>query len=83
MKGPGKSSAERRTIELKNTITQTSHELPEKKRRKSRLRSNHHLMEPEELTPEERWDRIVELLAVMSMPDTSRPVLNDDNGAQL
>jgi len=27
-------------------------------------------MEPDELTPEERWDRIVDLLAIMSMPET-------------
>lgn len=27
-------------------------------------------MDPDELTPEERWDRIVELLAIMSMPET-------------
>lgn len=26
-------------------------------------------MDPDELTPEERWDRIVELLAIMSMPE--------------
>jgi len=26
-------------------------------------------MEPDELRPEERWDRIVELLALMSMPE--------------
>jgi hypothetical protein len=32
-------------------------------------------MDPDELAPEERWDRIVELLAIMSMPDAPRPVL--------
>jgi len=40
-------------------------------------------MEPDELTPEERWDRIVELLAIMSMPDAPKPVLNDETGARL
>lgn len=37
-------------------------------------------MDPDELTPEERWDRVVELLAIMSMPEApaapkARPVL--------
>jgi hypothetical protein len=32
-------------------------------------------MDPEELTPEERWDRILELLAIMSMPDAPGSVL--------
>jgi len=41
----------------------------EKNRRQPRLRANHHLMEPEELTPDERWDRIVELMALMTMPE--------------
>ena len=46
-------------------------------------------MEPDELTPEERWDRIVELLAIMSMPDApvepnaSRLVLSNENGDRL
>jgi hypothetical protein len=41
-------------------------------------------MEPDELTPEERWDRIVELLAIMTMPGASPlpvvpgPVLNGE-----
>lgn len=56
---------------LKTTkLIDSSHEPLEKKRRKPRLRPNHHLMEPDELRPEERWDRIVELLALMSMPET-------------
>jgi len=53
----------------KRTLNESSHEPLEKKRRKPRLRANHHLMEPEELRPEERWDRIVELLALMTMPE--------------
>ena len=53
----------------KITLNEPLHEPLEKKRRKPRLRANHHLMEPEELTPDERWDRIVELLALMSMPE--------------
>jgi hypothetical protein len=40
-------------------------------------------MEPDELAPEERWDRIVELLAIMAMPDTPTPVLNSENGTSL
>ena len=40
-------------------------------------------MEPDELTPEERWDRIVELLAIMAMPDALRPVLNNKTEARL
>jgi len=40
-------------------------------------------MEPDELTPDERWDRIVELLAIMSMPDARSPVLNSETGTQL
>jgi len=42
-------------------------------------------MEPDELTPAERWDRIVELLAIMAMPRTSpktgsaEPVLIDES----
>jgi hypothetical protein len=50
---------------------------PEKKRRRKHLRPGHHFMDPDELTPEERWDRIVELLAIMSMPDAPRSVLTD------
>ena len=63
------------------------HETPEKKRRKPRLRPNHHLMEPDELRPEERWDRIVELLALMTMPEApaapepGKEVLSDESGA--
>jgi len=37
-------------------------------------------MDQDELTPEERWDRIVELLAIMSMPTApvaTKPVLTD------
>jgi len=46
-------------------------------------------MEPEEMRPEERWDRIVELLAIMAMPDNPsatgalKPVLSDDIGTRL
>jgi hypothetical protein len=40
-------------------------------------------MEPDEMTQEERFDRIVELLAIMSMPNTPRPVLNDEIGTPL
>lgn len=55
---------------LKTTkLNESSHEPLEHKRRKPRLRPNHHLMEPDELRPEERWSRIVELLALMSMPE--------------
>jgi hypothetical protein len=36
-------------------------------------------MDPDELTPDERWDRIVELLAIMSMPDAPRAVLMENN----
>lgn len=32
-------------------------------------------MEPDELTPHERWDRILELLTIMAMPRTP---LEDD-----
>ena len=35
------------------------------------------------MTPEERLDRIVELLAIMSMPDAARPVLNEEIGTPL
>jgi len=43
-------------------------------------------MEPDELTPEERWDRIVELLAIMTVPEgpaaeSPRPVLTSKSGA--
>jgi len=37
-----------------------------------RLRPNY-LMEPDELTPEERWDLIVELLAEMCLASESKP----------
>jgi len=47
----------------------SSNESTESKRRKPRLRTNHHLMEPDELRPDERWDRIVELLALMTLPE--------------
>ena len=47
----------------------TINESPCEERRKPRLRPNYHIMEPDELRPEERWDRIVELLALMSMPE--------------
>lgn len=71
----------------KTTINESSNKLQEKKRRKPRLRPNHHLMEPDELRPEERWDRIVELLALMSMPEApatpepGKEVLTDESGA--
>lgn len=71
----------------KTTINESSNKLQEKKRRKPRLRPNHHLMEPDELRPEERWDRIVELLALMTMPEApaapepGREVLSDESGA--
>lgn len=51
------------------TIQESLREPLETKRRKPRLRANHHLMEPDELRPEERWDRIVGLLALMTMPE--------------
>jgi len=71
----------------KRTLNEPSQEPLEKKRRRPRLRANHHLMEPEELTPDERWDRIVELLALMTMPEApampepGKEVLTDESGA--
>jgi len=38
-----------------------------------RLRENCHLMEPDELTPQERWERIIELLAEMCLAPESEP----------
>lgn len=73
---------DRRPID-KNKSTAKSYEPHRKVRGKPRLRSDHRFMEPDELTPEERWDRIVELLAIMSMPDAPKPVLNDETGARL
>ncbi len=43
-----------------------------------RLRDHHQLMDPEEMTIDERWDRIVELLAMMT---AEQPVLIDEIGA--
>lgn len=74
----------RRYIDQK-TAEKPSRETPDKKRRKPRLRPGHAFMDPDELTPEERWDRIVELLAIMSMPEApaapkaARLVLTDKN----
>lgn len=36
-------------------------------RGRRRLRDNFRLMEPDELTPEERWERVAELLALMCL----------------
>ena len=38
------------------------------------MRDHFRLMEPDELTPEERWERVVELLALMCLePAEQRP----------
>lgn len=37
------------------------------------FRDNYRLMDPAELTPEERWDLIVELLAEMCLAPESKP----------
>ena len=68
-KGPERwAGPHRRQIDQK-TAEKPPHESLEKKQRLPRLRANHHLMEPDELRPEERWDRIVGLLALMTMPE--------------
>jgi len=38
-----------------------------------RLRANFRLMEPDELTPEERWERVVELLALACLEPAAQP----------
>lgn len=38
-------------------------------RRKQNLRPDCRLMDPEEMTPEERWDEIAELLTIMALPE--------------
>lgn len=55
----------------KNTLNKSSQEPLETKRQKACFRPNHLFMEPDELRPEERWDRIVELLSLMALPETS------------
>lgn len=71
----------------KTEINESSHKPLGKRRRKPRLRPNHHLMEPDEMTPDERWDRIVELLALMTLPEApavpgpEKEVLIDESGA--
>lgn len=35
------------------------------------LRVDSRLMDPSEMTPEERWDEIVELLAIMALPTSA------------
>jgi hypothetical protein len=83
---PGRN---RRPIDKNTSTNKPSYEPHRTVRRKPRLRSDHRFMEPDELTPEERWDRIVELLAIMSMPNApvepnaSRLVLSTDNGDRL
>lgn len=74
---------DRRQIEKKNSTNKPSYEPHRADRHKPRLRLDFRFMEPDEMTPEERLDRIVELLAIMSMPDASRPVLNDEIGTPL
>ena len=37
-------------------------------RRKQSLRPDCRLMDPEEMTPEERWDEIAELLTIVALP---------------
>ena|ERR1035437_1146357 len=83
---PGRN---RRPIDKNNSTAKPSYEPHRTVRRKPRLRPDHRFMEPDELTPEERWDRIVELLAIMAMPDAPvapdapTPILNGENGARL
>jgi hypothetical protein len=74
---------DRRQIEKNNSTPKPSYEPHRAGRRKPRLRSDYRFMEPDELAPEERWDRIVELLAIMAMPDAPTPVLNSENGTSL
>lgn len=38
-----------------------------------RLRDHFRLMEPDELTPEERWERVVELLALACLAPAAQP----------
>lgn len=38
-----------------------------------RLRDHFRLMEPDELTPEERWERVVELLALACLESAAHP----------
>jgi len=57
-----------------NNSTEMSHE-SSRHGRKPRLRPGYRFMEPDELTPHERWDRILELLTIMAMPRTP---LEDD-----
>ena len=45
---------------------ETASEQQQTKCRKPVLRDHHQLMSPEEMTTDERWDRIVELLALMT-----------------
>ena len=50
---------------------------------KKELRNYHELMEPEELTPEERLERIIELLASASVAAAEEAVLKTENGGQI
>ncbi|MDE2140826.1 MAG: hypothetical protein KGJ84_00265 [Elusimicrobia bacterium] len=71
-------------MDERNDTTEMPHEPHPVTRRRPRLRPGHRFMEPEELTPHERWDRIIELLAVMAMPRTpletslAEPVLTSE-----
>lgn len=50
------------------------------------LRVDSRLMDPSEMTPEERWDEIVELLALMALPRSARAareVLTDENNSAI
>lgn len=53
----------------------TTSEATKKKqtRSKPQLRPDCHLMEPEEMTAEERWDEIAELLTIMALPEGRSP----------
>jgi hypothetical protein len=45
-------------------------------KRKPELRPDCRLMDPEEMTPEERWDEIAGLLSIMALPRTAAKEVN-------
>lgn len=44
------------------------------------LRPDCRLLEPEEMTPEERWDEIAELLTIMALPKNGKKLTLAEDG---
>lgn len=55
--------------EANNGATET----PKKRNHEPQLRLDCRLMEPGEMTPQERWDEIAELLTIMALPEGRSP----------